>query len=452
MTENPVPQAAQAAPSSAVPVVDGTPDATRPGPRRERRIPLVAVTVTALVGGLVVGGGATHAALAVAPAATDDSTQVDSTAWQPPTDDTGDDTSGTTVPDGTDGSSVVPEQMPGPAQGGASASTGTNQETSAATTEQQTGVVTIVSTLQYGAGASAGTGMVLTSDGLVLTNHHVVEGATSIEVTVETTGQTYTATVLGYDPDADVALLQLDGASGLSTVTLDDDGGVEAGDEVTAVGNANGEGELVAAPGTVTATEQTMTASSGTSAETLSGLIEFEAYVVSGDSGGALLDDEGEVVGMTTAASSGSTYVIAYAIDVEDALAIVRQIEAGDASDGVTIGYPAFLGVQLASTGLGGGTGGFGGAGGLGSAGGSGTTSSGTTIAGVVDGTPAAQAGLVAGDTITSVGGVAVSTADELSAAIATFEPGDEVTLTWVSGTTGTEQSADVVLAQGPVG
>ncbi|MFC0647300.1 S1C family serine protease [Cellulomonas phragmiteti] len=312
------------------------------------------------------------------------------------------------------------------------ASTGT-QETLAATAEQQTGVVMVVSTLGYEGAASAGTGMVLTSDGLVLTNHHVVEGATAVEVTVGTTGRTYTASVVGYDADADVALLQLAHATGLDTVTLDDDDGVVAGDEVTAVGNADGAGELVAAPGTVLATGQSMTASDGTSAQRLDGLVEFEADVVPGDSGGALLDAEGEVVGMTTAASTGGTYVVAYAVDIVDALAVVQHIEAGDDTGGVVIGSPAFLGVQVA-------------------VGGQVGSETGAVLGGVVAGTPAAQAGLAAGDTVTSVRGVPVASPDELGAAVASYRPGDEVEVLWVDGTTGATRSAMVTLAQGPVG
>lgn len=307
---------------------------------------------------------------------------------------------------------------------------GAQSDAVAADADQQVGVVTIVTELGYSGGSAAGTGMILSADGLVLTNNHVIDGATAIEVTVESTGDTYTATVLGTAAGSDVALLRLEGASGLTPVEIDDDGGVAPGDAVTAIGNAEGTGDLVAAAGTVTATDQTMTASTdGTSSETLSGLIELQADVVSGDSGGPVVDDEGEVVGITTAASTGSTTTLAYAIDIQDALVVVRQIESGDASDGITIGYPAFLGVSLAQ-----GTDGRGGA----------------LLAGVVDGSPAATAGLVAGDTVTAVDGTAVSSGDALAAVLAGYAPGDEVTLTWTSGDTGGTRTATVTLAQGP--
>ncbi|GEL94798.1 S1C family serine protease [Cellulomonas composti] len=330
---------------------------------------------------------------------------------------------GDAVGGGTDGSSS------GSTAGGVTSAV-------AADAEQEVGVVTIVSTLGYEQATSAGTGMALTSDGLVLTNNHVIEGATSIEVTVESTGATYTATVVGTAPDADVAVLQLEGASGLATVTIDDDG-VAVGDAITAIGNAEGTGDLVAAVGVVTALDQTMTATTeGAGTETLDGLVELQADVVSGDSGGPVVDAEGEVVGITTAASSGSWVTVAYAIDIQDALAIAELIESGEGGTGITLGYPAFLGVQLASTTTGSGA----------SAG----TTSGATIAGVIDGTPAVTAGLAAGDVITSVGGVAVSSSDELSAALDGFQPGDEVALTWLSASTGATASATVTLVAGP--
>lgn len=316
-----------------------------------------------------------------------------------------------------------------------SGDTGTTsaQTTTAATADQQVGVVTITSTLGYQGGSSAGTGMVLTTGGLVLTNHHVVEGATAISVTVESTGETFEATVVGYDASADVALLQLTGASGLATVALDDDGGVAQGDTVTAVGNADGTGQLVAAAGRVTGTDETMTARTSTAggAQTLSGLLEFSAAVVGGDSGGPVLDEEGEVVGITTAASVGGTATVAYAIDVVDAVAVAQQISSGEETATVRIGYPAFLGIGLDA--------------------GAGTVA-GARVAGVLDGTPAAGAGLAAGDVVTAVDGTAVSSATALQELLDGYAPGDSVTLTWTDPSTGASEQATVTLTQGPVG
>lgn len=176
---------------------------------------------------------------------------------------------------------------------------------------------------------AAGTGMVLTSSGLVLTNNHVVEGSDTIRVTIPSTGRTYTATVVGTNASQDVAVLALSNASGLATVIPDDDHDLSTGDTVTGVGNAGGTGNLVAASGSVTALDQhiTTTAEQGAAAESLSGLIQTDAAIQSGDSGGPLLDDEGEVVGMDTAASVGGLSV-GYAIPISTALSVAKQIVA----------------------------------------------------------------------------------------------------------------------------
>ncbi|MFH8249239.1 S1C family serine protease [Microbacterium sp. B2969] len=322
-----------------------------------------------------------------------------------------------------------------------SRSRSTVADATSATADESTGVVLIDTVLGYQDAAAAGTGMVLTSDGLVLTNNHVVSGSTKIQVTVASTGETYTAKVVGTDAQDDVALLQLEGASGLATVTIDQDAET-VGQAVTAIGNANGGGELLAADGQITGLETTVTTSSegSVAGETLDGMIQIAADVVSGDSGGALLDAQGEVVGMTTAASTGSATTSAWAIPIEDALKIAQQIVNGDESDGVTVGYPAFLGVGLAQQstargryGVYGGT----------------STASGALIAGVYTGTPAEEAGLTAGDTITAVDGKAVTDASSLSTLLSGHEPGDTVTITWVDAS-GHTRSADVTLAEGP--
>ncbi|WP_019145259.1 S1C family serine protease, partial [Aeromicrobium massiliense] len=297
----------------------------------------------------------------------------------------------------------------------------------AATTEQQTGVALITSTTTSGEGA--GTGMVLTSDGLVLTNHHVVEGATEVSVEIASTGRTYAADVLGYDDEADVAVLRLDDASGLDTVTTDTAEAVRAGDAVVGVGNAGGTGEATASPGTVTATDRTIDVgdeSTGTTS-TLSGLIEVDADIVAGDSGGPLYDDDGEVVGMDTAASSGSADVTGYAVPIATALEVVDQVLAGDESGGVSVGADAFLGVQLQDTGTG------------------------PVVVGTVDGSAAQDAGVSAGSTITALGGTAVTDAESLSTAVAAHDPGDAVSLRW-TGADGASHQASVTLREGPVG
>jgi S1-C subfamily serine protease len=297
-------------------------------------------------------------------------------------------------------------------------------------------VVDIVTTLGYQNGQAAGTGIVLTSTGEVLTNNHVIEGATSIEATDVGNGKTYTATVVGYDTSADVAVLQLQGASGLRTATLGDSAKVTVGESVVAVGNAGGVGGTPSvATGSVTALGQSITASdeaSGTS-EQLSGLIETDADLQPGDSGGPLVDATGAVIGMDTAAASGFQFQSAsnqaYAIPIDEALSIAAQIEAGHASSTIHIGSTAFLGVEISGT--------------------YGDQSAGAVIAGVVNGSPAANAGLAAGDVITSLGGKAVDSAAALSTAISQYHPGDKVTISWTS-LDGQTHSATLVLANGP--
>lgn len=309
----------------------------------------------------------------------------------------------------------------------------TSVNATAATAAQKAGVVTIVSTLNYSHAEAAGTGIILTSRGEILTNNHVVQGSTSIKVTVESTGASYTAKVVGTDETDDVAVLQLVDSSGsdvtgLTTATIDT-GTLSAGDAVISVGNAEGTGNLVAARGTVTALDQSITVANDISGanENLTGLIETDADVVSGDSGGPLIDKQGQVAGMVTAASSGSRTVTGYAIPIDTALTIAKKIVNGEASSSIVIGLPAFLGVELATA----------------------QTGSGVLLSGVVTGSAAAGTGLAAGDTITAVDGVAATTADSLSSLIKAHAIGDRVTISYTD-TAGTAHQVAVTLAAGP--
>jgi S1-C subfamily serine protease len=310
----------------------------------------------------------------------------------------------------------------GPADSGSSETTpGTT-----ASASQATGVVTVVSTLGYQSAKAAGTGIVLTSSGVVLTNNHVIEGATAVQVTVESTGRTYTATVVGTDPTHDVAVLRLANASGLATARTSSTA-AQVGQAVTAVGNAGGTGTLTAVSGTVTALKQSITTASEGSAnsERLTGLIETDADIVSGDSGGPLLNASGAVIGIDTAASSGTSQVTGYAITIGSALRIAETILSGQDTADTTIGLPAFLGVAVA-----------------------GTTSSGAVLGSVADGTPAAVAGLAPGDTITAVDGRSVA-ASGLTAALHAHSPGDTVKVTFTDRS-GDSSTVPVTLTTGP--
>src|SRR5437588_5797937 len=155
----------------------------------------------------------------------------------------------------------------------------------------QTGVVVVETNLAYQNGAAAGTGMVLTSSGEVLTNNHVIRGATTIKVIVPQTKKTYTARVLGYDLTADVALLQLNNASGLSTVSVGDSSKVTNGQSVTAVGNAGGSGSLTVTTGAITGLHRTIAVSDDQGgAVQLRNLVETNASLQPGHSGRPLLN------------------------------------------------------------------------------------------------------------------------------------------------------------------
>ena len=330
-------------------------------------------------------------------------------------------------------------------------------EATPADEQESTGVVLIDTQLGYEKAEAAGTGIVLSKDGLVLTNNHVIADSTKIAVTVATTGKTYTASVVGSDSTEDVAVLQLEDAEDLQPATIDDDT-VDVGDDVTAVGNSEGGGRLMAAEGTVTdlGASVTTTAKGTEDSETLDGMIEVQADIVSGDSGGALLDDEGEVVGMDTAASSGTAVVTGFAIPIETALTTAESIIDGEQTSTNTLGYPAFLGIGVSQSGQADQSGQSGQSGRLGRSGVSGengrsgaATTEGAVVAGVYEDTPAAEAGLAAGDTITAIGSTQITDGTSLSEAISDHEPGDTVSLTWTD-TSGDNHTAEVTLTQGP--
>ena len=320
-------------------------------------------------------------------------------------------------------------------------------------------IVDVTSTLGYQNATAKGTGIVLTSNGEILTNNHVINGATSVSVTDIGNGKTYKATVVGYDESHDIAVLQLSGASGLTTATTGDSSTVSVGDSVVALGNAGGTGGTPAvATGTVTALNQSITASdeSSGSSEQLNGLIETNADIQAGDSGGPLVNDHAQVIGIDTAAStnyqfggggngggfggfgdgsgsgSGSSNGSAtqgYAIPINTALSIADEIEAGHGSSTVHIGATAFLGLAIANSGQG--------------------FSQGVEIAGTQPGTPAAAAGIGQGDVITALGGKPVSTGTDITEILVGHHPGDKVSIAWTDAA-GQPHTATLTLGSGP--
>jgi S1-C subfamily serine protease len=293
-------------------------------------------------------------------------------------------------------------------------------------------VVDITSNLT--SGTAAGTGMVITAGGQVLTNNHVIQGATFITAQIGGTGRKYRATVVGADPADDVALLQLQGvSSNLTTISIGDPSKVAVGDAIVALGNALGQGDSAAA-GSVVAVGQTITATddTGANAETLTNLIQVDANVQPGDSGGPLIDATGKVIGMDTAASTSGrgfrfrgTSAQGFAIPIDTAMSIVQQLRTGGGAP-QTAAQTALLGVQVAD------------------ASSQGTT--GALVVGIAPGTPAESAGLAAGDVIVTFGGKSITSAPTLSTAVKATKPGDRVKVTWLDQN-GQQHSTTVQLA-----
>jgi S1-C subfamily serine protease len=382
-------------------------------------------------------------------------------------------------------SSSAPAQAPAqntPAPPPSYGGSGMNASEAAILKKVEPGLVIINTTLTYNSELAAGTGMVINADGLVLTNNHVIENSTKITATVVSTGRTYPAKVVGYDVTGDVALIKLTGASGLHVIPIGNSAKVKSGDAVLAMGNANGQSQIVPAAGQVTGVNQTITASDegGTvTSETLHGMIETNADIISGDSGGPLADAAGDVIGMDTAGGGGSfneqQSASGYAIPVNTALAIAHQIQAGNASSTIVIGYPPFIGVYIGEGSSanpqtqaeeqqppGGGFGNFGN--GSGSSGNAGCytsdatltvpgtiapVSSGTLVLGTICDSPAAAAGLTAGSVITAVNGQPVGAPKSLTTIMSKFQPGTDVSLSWVTPS-GQHKTGELDLTAGP--
>ncbi len=344
---------------------------------------------------------------------------------------------------GSSGSPALTFPGFGSNRGSPSNSGRTNPRTAAIAAKVTPGVVDIYTTINtgIGQGQAAGTGMVITPSGEVLTNNHVIADASSIRVSLAN-GDSHSAKVVGYDVKDDVALLQVSNVSNLTTVTVGDSRQLAPGDEVVAIGNAGGRGGSPAVTsGAITALGQQVTAgdASTESSETLHGMIQLSAPIEPGDSGGPLADAHGRVIGMNTAAASNAGFFgqagssVAFAIPINTAMSVVHQIEAGRNSARVHIGDRALLGVRVQN--------------------GSGNplapTTPGALVAGVEPGSPAASAGISQGDVITSMDGHDLTSASALTEALFPHHPGDHVTIGWVDGS-GQQHSASVQLIPGP--
>jgi S1-C subfamily serine protease len=328
-----------------------------------------------------------------------------------------------------------------PIQTAPSASSSANQNLSLQAIEARVDpaivdIVSIFDPADLGTGSSsgsarrsqgAGTGMIVTSSGQVLTNNHVIEGSTTIKVSIEGRSGTFNADVIGADPTHDVALIQIEGVSGLPTVTLAAST-LAVGQRVIAIGNALGRGgKPTATEGSITGLNQSITAGGGNSSpEHLTGLIQMDAPISPGDSGGAVVTSGGQVAGMITASArvgrSRQTSNIGYAITIGAALDVINEIRAGHGSSTIILGDAGFMGVEVqdldasaaARLGL--------------------NLSSGVLVTGVISGTPAAQAGLSRNVVITAINGERIDTVDALGPAIHAHKPGERIQVTWVDG------------------
>jgi len=278
-----------------------------------------------------------------------------------------------------------------------------------------------------GSSQAAGTGMIISSTGEILTNNHVVDGSTSIQVTIAGHSQPYSARLIAADPSADIAVIKVDGLTGLPTVSFASSSSVNVGDAVVALGNALGRGGSPSvSQGSIVALDQTITASEGgTKSEQLSGMIQSDATIYPGDSGGPLVNSSGQVIGMITAGNvqgfRSSASNVNYAIASDTILGVVNQIRSGQTSDSIIYGQVGFIGVSVqtldaavaSQLGL--------------------NVSSGALVVSVQSGSPAAGAGIARNSVITSVGGTSITSIDSLGTAIRAHKPGERVSVTWVN-------------------
>jgi serine protease Do len=310
----------------------------------------------------------------------------------------------------------------------------------AVTAQVEPGLVQITTLVEFQGVVGNGTGIVLTPDGQVLSNHHVVQGANAIKTVSVANGQTYEADVIGYDRDDDIAVLQLRGAAGLPVAPLGDSNALTLGEPVLTIGNANGTGHpLTHEIGTVTSLSRAIDAEDELSGSKhrLDGMIESSTNLRSGDSGGALVNAAGQVVGLNAAATlnfkvngESTPGGQGFAIPINRALDIANQIRSGAPSQNVHIGPSVMIGIGISA--------------------GAPSTPEGLPVRSVLRGGPADQVGLRPGDVITVIDGVRIDSANTLIGLLDQRYPGSIIDLNWVDRA-GVPQNAKLTLVAGPV-
>ncbi|MGH9045282.1 MAG: S1C family serine protease, partial [Acidimicrobiales bacterium] len=275
-----------------------------------------------------------------------------------------------------------------------------------------------------------GTGMIISANGMIVTNYHVIALADqqggALTVTESGSTSALKATIVGTEQAQDIALLRISGASGLKTVTFGDSDKAVVGDAVVAIGNALGlaQGSPTVTQGIVSAVGRTVTAGDGgVSTETLSNMIQTDAAINPGNSGGPLVDSAGDVIGMNTAVAGAtsdgqSAQNIGFAIPSSQIEALIPALQKG----GTEGRSPGYMGVEITTLtpqlrsqyGF--------------------TPTSGAVITSVVPGSPAAKAGLAADDIIVGVGSKTITSAADLAAAVQSYTAGQSIQVTYYRG------------------
>ncbi len=258
--------------------------------------------------------------------------------------------------------------------------------------------------------SAMGSGVILSKDGYVLTNYHVVEGAEDLEVSVDGAAEPYKATIVGYDESSDIAVIKLENANDLTPVEIGDSSDLSVGEWVMALGSPYGLEQSIST-GIISAVSRSYAMESTTAVTLYTNLIQTDAAINQGNSGGALVDADGKLIGINTliSSSSGDSSGVGFAIPVDYAIGIAEAIISGKTPS------HAQLGVSLSDMST------------SAAARYNLSESEGAYVAEVVEGKAAEQAGIKAGDIITKFGGTAVTSTSDLMLAVRSYNPGDTV-------------------------